>query len=190
MKLSTRSLTYEAPHLNVHDRLWNLILYISKLSARDPTYGKTKLAAILYFSDFTSFERYGEPVTGAKYIKLEKGPIPDMWSDLLKEMETSGAILIQTEPYYDYTQQRIVACREAELTQFSGRDIALVHDIMRRVASMSASEISEVSHDIKWKSAKLNEPIPYEASLLSDEPITQEDIDHVQKLIEEYGVDP
>jgi uncharacterized phage-associated protein len=191
MQSNSDKLNFEFPTFKSHDRLWHLILYLAKASESDLTFGKTKLAKILYFSDFTSFIRYGTPITGTQYIKLEKGPVPDVWSDLLREMESSGAISVKAVPLHEYTQLRVVAHHEADLTLFTGRDIKLVDEVMLRLLHMSAKELSELSHnDIAWKIARLNEPIPYQASILSNEEITQEDIAHVQRLIQEYGVDP
>ena len=51
-----------------------LIIYISKRSKSDPWFGAIKLNKILYHSDFRAFERFGVPLTGVRYWRLQQGP--------------------------------------------------------------------------------------------------------------------
>lgn len=184
--------TYEFPQLEPHTRLWQLILHIAQCSEGDPTFGKVKLAKILYYADFTSYRDYGQPVTGASYKKLQFGPVPKDFLDILDEMKNSGEIYIRKEKAFptatrDY--DRVLAIHEANLVQFSGRDIALVDRLIRQFWNKSAGEISDQSHGFAWHVVGNNEPIPYSAALLSDEGITDEDIAQAQELIQAYGWD-
>jgi hypothetical protein len=183
-------ITIEFPERQPEKRLRELILYLADLSQGDPTFGKVKLAKLLYFADFTSYRLYGVPITGAKYIKMERGPVPAAFLDLLDEMKSTGQIDIRQEPYYNYDQHRVIARQQPDLTIFTGRDIALIDRFVRDFWGKTAKEISELSHDMGWRVANLKEPIPYQASLLSDEGVTREDIDHAQKLNEKYGLNP
>ena len=49
--------------------------------------------------------------------------------------------------------------------------------------------MSDYSHGIAWKVAKHKQLIPYEAMLLSDEEVTEEDEVRAQELIAQYGWD-
>ena len=57
-------------------RFKELIVLISELCAKDPTYGSVKLNKILYFADFMAYRVLGKPITGATYFKLQEGPAP------------------------------------------------------------------------------------------------------------------
>ena len=46
-----------------------LVLYIASRCERDPTFGAVKLNKELFFSDFWAYAEFGEPITGAEYIK-------------------------------------------------------------------------------------------------------------------------
>ena len=86
------NVTYEFPNLEPHSRLWELILHIARCSEGDSTFGKVKLAKILYYADFASYRDYGQPVTGASYKKLQFGPVPSDFLDILDEMLESRKI--------------------------------------------------------------------------------------------------
>jgi hypothetical protein len=170
-------------------RLRELILHIADSCLGDSTFGKVKLAKILYFADFTSFRLYGKPVTGATYIKLPRGPVPQDFFEQLETMETNGDIFLRIEPYYTYEQHRIIPKRVADLTLFSGRDIGLVDKIINDIKGKSAQYVSELSHALAWRVVEMNAPIPYEAALLSDEEVTEEDVESANALITEDGWD-
>jgi len=184
-------LTFEFPELDPHRRLWELVLHIARVSQFDERFSKVKLVKIIYFADATSFLKSGKPISGSRYVKLPYGPCPDDFQSLLQEMEASGEIKITKEPYYNQQQIRIAALREPRLNDlFQAEDIALVDEIIRRFWDKNATELSHLSHEtMAWQTTKDNEFIPYETTLLSNEDITENDIEHVQKLIEKYGIE-
>jgi hypothetical protein len=186
------NLTYDFPNLNPHTRLWELILHIARYSEGDPTFGKIKLAKILYYADFTSYREYGKPITGSAYKKLQFGPVPTHFFDILGEMETNGEIYIRKEkafPTAIHDYERVLAVREASLEDFSGRDITIVNDLIKGFWNKSATDISNDSHGIAWESVDIKEQIPYELSILSDEELTKEEIARSWELIKEHGWD-
>lgn len=183
--------TYEFPDLHPHEKLRELILYIAKNSEGDQTFGKVKLAKILYYTDFLSYRDYGQPVTGSGYKKLQFGPVPVHFFDLLDQMLQTGDIFVRKEKAFEnatYDYDRVMAVREADLLEFTGRDIALVNDLIKRFWKKSATEISEQSHGIAWQLVELNETIPYEASLLSDESLSDSEMEWALRIAQEYGL--
>lgn len=52
----------------------------------------------------------------------------------------------------------------------------------------SASEVSDLSHRaVGWQIAEIGEDIPYETALLSDDPLTMEDVERGMELASEHG---
>jgi hypothetical protein len=72
---------------------------------------------------------------------------------------------------------------------FSGRDIQIIEDMIREFEGKNARELSEISHGIAWKVTPKDEKIPYEYSELSDEPVTEADIEWAKELAREYGLE-
>ncbi len=171
------------------DRLKELILYVAQKCADDPTFGATKLNKILYFSDFISYEKYGSPITGVAYMKLDHGPAPKALVPVRKEMERDGDIAVVETPYCGKIQKRILAKREAKLDSFSARDIAMVDHVIDCLGKASAAMVSHLSHNIAWKIAGLKGEIPYESVFLSDREPTDADSAWAITVAKSQGVD-
>ena len=192
MDFPTGNLTFEVPSMNPKERLRELILYIAEVSRSDSRFGKTKLVKLLYVCDFESFRETGKPITGHKYVKLPNGPYPDNLNVLLREMVKARDITIEEDPYYGYPypQHRVVAQRHPNLESFSTQEIADVDGFIRRFWEYSGTDMANLTHGIAWEVANMTEAIPYEASIISDEDLTQEDLDHINHLVQRYGIDP
>lgn len=54
-----------------------------------------KVLKILFYADKAHLERYGRPVVGDRYIKMEYGPVGSFAYDLLKKNENLGQELIR-----------------------------------------------------------------------------------------------
>jgi hypothetical protein len=192
MTINSKPLTYEFPDFNPRQRLREMILYIAQRSMFDARFGKTKLVKLLYFADFTSFRETGRPITGHQYVKLPNGPFPDHFETLLAEMVAEGDLVIDEVPMSAQLKPRyrFIPQRAANLDLFTGKNIAVVDSVMMEFRRDTGKSIAEASHGLAWKTTRDNQPIPYEASLLSDESPTQEDYDHIRRLVEKYGVQP
>ena len=55
-------------------------------------YLKTKLAKLLWLSDFCHYAKHGESITGLVYCRLPYGPTPDQYYLLLGFLESDGLI--------------------------------------------------------------------------------------------------
>lgn len=168
-------------------RLREMILYISGRCESDPKFGATKLNKILSFADFISYANYHKPITGAQYQRLPNGPAPVYLVPLREKMLADGEIVIRKERFLNYIQHRIIPLREPNLDMFTGRDIALVEDIIEAVSDDTATSISDRSHGIAWKIAENQEIIPYETILLDNKGLTENDVEEAHALIREHG---
>ncbi|MGH7093740.1 MAG: Panacea domain-containing protein [Stellaceae bacterium] len=181
-------LTYEVPALKDEDqRLRELIVYIAGKFLTCEFFGVVKLNKTLFHSDMLSFRRYGEAITGSKYKKDERGPVPVRILPVQRQMEGRSDIRVVPEDMYGLTQRRIVPLRKPNLTLFSGRDIAIVDEVIQALWSKTGTQVSEESHGVQWNTRALGDLIPYEASYLSDEPITPADVERTTVLAKKYG---
>jgi hypothetical protein len=182
------NLTYEVPTLKDGDRrLRELIVYIAGKFLTCEFFGIVKLNKTLFHSDMLSFRRYGVPITGNKYKKDERGPVPVHVMPLQKQMEARNEIRVIPEDMYGLTQRRVVPLRKSDLTLFSGRDIAIVDEVIQALWHKTGTQVSQESHGIQWNTRALEDLIPYEASYLSDEPITPADVERTAALAKKFG---
>ena len=151
-------------------KLKQLILYITAQTKDIPSFGKTVLNKLLYFSDFNHYEWSYETITGATYKKLPFGPVPENISEVLASMQEDGIISIQDTSYHWYSQQKIIPQIPADISFLEEIDeknkseskfddhptaLSLVQDVLNKFKHHKATEISEWSHlDKPYKSTK------------------------------------
>jgi hypothetical protein len=181
-------LTFSVPLERGLQRFRELIVYIASKSVDDPSFGATKLNKILYHSDFRAFERFGMPLTGAPYFRLKNGPAPRAMVPVRDELVAEGAIeLVKRDLGNGYVQHRVIALRNPVLEHFTADEIALVDEVIRELWPQTATEVSDASHDIRWRTLENKDDIPYEFAFLSDEPPTPDDVRRTEELIAKYG---
>jgi hypothetical protein len=160
--------------MNDTTKFKELILYICERSKNDDRFASTKLNKLLFFIDFSNFRATGSAVTGQEYQKLEFGPAPRNMVSILAEMQAVSDLAFKTKMFYGMPQKQPVALREANLDLFIAKEIALAETAIDQLWQMNAREISELSHQFPaWQLAKMNETIPYEASLLESRELTE-----------------
>lgn len=182
-------LRYSFPDFDSEALAGELILFIAEKSLDDPHFGSVKLNKILYAADSLSYRLYGEPITGAQYMRLEQGFVFKPMLAIIQSLEDRNRCVVVKRKVIDYDQKRVVAISEPKIENFKPRDIALVDEIIRVNWGKTAREMSQDTHGLIWKITKNKDIIPYEAMLLSNEGITEDDIVRAQELIEKHGWD-
>jgi hypothetical protein len=172
------------------EKLGELILYVSHKSAVDPKFGAVKLNKILYLSDFLAFGNWGQPITGVPYQHLKEGPAPKRLVPVRDDLVKAGALALQRVSLKSgHVQKRTVNLRDPKLEIFTGKEIALVDEVIEALWDLDADEASEFSHRfVGWKMTKLNDPIPYGSIFISDEPLSEAETLRGQQIAKELGL--
>ena len=178
--------TYRSNDGKDEERLAELILHIANKCETDPTFGAIKLNKLLWWADFLSYARYGEPITGTEYYRLERGPAPRRLVPVRNNLVASGAAIVREHHRFNKIQKRLVPLREAQYDLFTARQIALIDELIDAYWDKSAREMSEESHGKAWEIARDRQSIPYEAIFLSDDPTYPSDVRRTHELAEEY----
>ena len=71
-----------------------ILTFLRMNVSRDGKIPKTKLAKLLYLSDFAWFYHSLESMSGMQYRKIVYGPVPDIFFRVLDELEEDGKIII------------------------------------------------------------------------------------------------
>src|SRR4051794_28847101 len=69
-------------------KFYELVLYIAGTFKNDPTFGRIKLAKLIFNSDFRALRELGRPISGVTYIKDTWGHNPKQL--LLAELDLSA----------------------------------------------------------------------------------------------------
>jgi len=146
------------------DKLKAAILYFLKRANNDHL-GKTKLMKLLYYADFDHAERFGVPITGARYRKLPQGPVPMEAMQLLDELiaqHPHGAVKPEQRSSGPYVQNRYEALEEPDLDVFSESERLVLEQVVTRWEYEPLNAIVAATHaEAPWLAVSMNEMIPY-----------------------------
>jgi len=124
--------------------------------------GKTELMKLLYYADFDHFEQYDDSVTGARYRRLEHGPVPDDAWAVLDEMVERKRLVPARVPSGPYDLITFQAQESFDPTAFSASERATLQEVAERFKAFSTKQIENATHgEAPWIAVKPNEIIPY-----------------------------
>lgn len=163
-----------------------LVHYICSTSKDPNKLGSTKLHKILWLTDMLAFLNYNKPITNEVYIKKQFGPFSSHLDIVVKELEQEKRLHVREIMWAENkTKLEFIAIGEPEKELFSAEEIRLINDIHAYVSEdHTADSISELTHNDIWKMTYLNDPIPYEAILVSKlAKVTKKDLEWAKEEI-------
>ena len=128
--------------------------------------GAVRLNKVLWLTDMYSYQLQGKPITGERYVKRRKGPVPATILATLKELEKEEKIIVD-EPQYKYDSRKFVSIREPNIPNLLVREREFAKGILDFVLAHSADEISDQTHEEAWEAAAEGEEIPLYATLVT-----------------------
>jgi hypothetical protein len=120
---------------------------------------KTKLNKLLFYSDLVHFHLTGRSISGARYVHLPYGPVPDRYEGMLAKLSAMDTIRVVQRGDY----QQIVGGDDPLVGVLSNKERATLDWVLGRMGAMTSSELTRQSHREKaYRFTKLGEPIAYE----------------------------
>lgn len=151
------------PQKNV-EKFKQVLLYVLSEVGSRPNVGETVLYKLLYFIDFDYYEMYEEQLMGATYIKNHHGPTPVEFKKIVDQMIENKEIEKVSSKFFKFPQKKYFPLKEPDLSVLTGRELRLIDEVLERLSSKNAAEISEYSHhDVPWLVAQDGEQIKYES---------------------------
>ena len=151
------------------DKMKHVILYFLE-HINNLHLGRTKLMKLLYYVDFDNFQKFGAPVTGARYRKLPFGPVPDDAEAVIEEMvkkqdvESVETAIYQNNKPTKYKQHRLI-CVKAKFNPalFSGPEMETLERVAKIWENATAEEMKQASHrEAPWAATEHGKAIDYE----------------------------
>ena len=141
-----------------------VLLYILNKVGSKANVGETVIYKLFYFIDFDFYEKYEEQLIGATYQKNTYGPTPVEFAKIVEEMKNNGEIEEVESKYFSYPQRKYLPLRKANLEILKANEIEVINDVINKLSDMSATQISEYSHeDVPWLTTEDGEMIEYES---------------------------
>lgn len=130
---------------------------------------KTKLNKLLWYADFIHYHLYRMSVSGATYVHLQYGPVPDNYTGYLASLCASETLVVEEidfgpgETGDHMVGEKLVATREPKADALPESAYAVLEAVYRRFRRTGSKEISSLSHEeVGYSETVHMEPISYE----------------------------
>ena len=158
-------------------RVAELLLHVAEATESDETAGSTKYNKILYFADLTFLRRFGRTITGATYQKNPNGPTLRRMLPIVRRLTEEGAAKEVERDFLGKTQKRLLALRRPDLSAFEAEEISVVDAVIRELWGMTATKVSELSHDdLGWRAVGYGDDIPLELAFIETDPVVTDEM--------------
>ena len=128
------------------DKLENMILYLVKRLNGEFI---TKLNKLLWYCDFLCFKETSVSITGARYVHLQYGPVPDGY-DFITDMMQRGRLLDKNEIVFntreDVSGEKLTALVEPDESTFSEKEIQVMNFVADTFRNYTATKIKNKAH--------------------------------------------
>lgn len=161
------------------DKFKELVLYIAEHTADQFDFGATKMAKVLWKSDFAANALLGEPITGATYQKIDYGPGAKEYKPILDSMIDDNVVAKSYSTIGGYPSTKIVALKKADVSKFSTEEISLIDSVIHLISKLNTHQIKELVYkNMGVKVANLYDEIPYLSELFPSEliPLTENEL--------------
>ena len=159
------------------ERFRRLALYFAMRSANDACWGMTKLAKLLFYSDFQAYGELDASITGATYSKYPHGPHPVALGDEVDIIVDRNEGCVEPVHCYGYEQRRLKPRGESvDTSVFTDREIAIADEMLDRLSVENAAGTGpDAREEPAWLLVGDGAPIPYELAFASlREPTSEE----------------
>jgi uncharacterized phage-associated protein len=141
----------------------NVILYLcDKLGGE--VRGKKKLAKLLYYVDFDSYEKTASPMTGDIYKALPMGPFPNSLQQITSSMSADGSLNINSVENPGYNPTEVYTCKtEPDLSLFSADERKILDRVVIKYGHLNGRQLEELTHaEAPYNGTEPLQEIPYE----------------------------
>ena len=140
------------------DRLAAMMGY---LASKTSDLYKTKLNKLLFYADLTGFYLTGRGLSGAQYVNLPYGPVPDKFEEMIDHAVEIGAIESASVPGKEPTV-RVVKPGAEVVDVLDESDRRVLDWVADNYGSLSTTAITDLSHEEKaYKNTRGGERIAY-----------------------------
>lgn len=145
-----------------------MLIYILK-KFRNHGVSKTKLAKLLYLSDFYHYYYNFESMSNVMYRCKDFGPLAEPFLDTIDEMYNKGELHIEIQPEGAQMLSLSVSVNQNDFVHLSEEEKKEIDQICAKWGKVSVNELVNFTHNQKpWMACRPNEVIPYDLILQED----------------------
>ncbi len=140
------------------EKFVNAVAYLAQAC---PQSTKLTICKQLYFADKEHLIRYGRPILGDLYYKLDHGPIPSVGLKMLRQKASAGQNAL-LEKHITVIGNAVHPKLPANRKVFSKSDLTVLDWVIEKYGKMSARNLRNKTHGEKsWKAAQEHCAIDY-----------------------------
>ncbi len=135
------------------------------LANEQPGIAAFHVSKVLYYADKEHLNRYGRPVVGDTYIRMEFGPVPSKTYDLIKKENLGQSVLKRFREAVDVRGgfRHLHPLREPNMEMLSRTDVECLANALQKYGTRDFGVLSRISHrETAWANAPENGPMDYE----------------------------
>lgn len=123
---------------------------------------KTKLAKLLWLTDFGHFRLHRVGITGLAYARCPYGPAPDHFSSVMAALEELGTMRMVEGLAGRYQGEVIEPLEQESLDDFTAEERRTIAWVLARFGHRAGAALSRLSHaEPAWAERADGETIPY-----------------------------
>jgi hypothetical protein len=139
----------------------DLVHYVCAQSPSRAKLGATKLNKILWYAERDAYVQLGHPISGAKFVKRQFGPVPKAIMPVLGVLQSDRAIAIRETIVFGKSKREFISLVTPNISGFKPEEISIVNSAIYTICNFhTADSISKKSHDDVWELAEIGEEIP------------------------------
>src|SRR5262245_43662639 len=135
-----------------YEKFANTVLYLLERSAPARP-SLTSLLKMLWYADYWHYRKHLQPITGAQYVALERGPVPDDYKQILDRLASEDLIERREVQVFGkpHPKQEFVPRAEPDEASFKETELHILEEVIRHCAGKSGTDLSNETHrDGPW----------------------------------------
>ena len=160
---------------------------------------KLKAAKLLYYADKYHLTRYGKPILGDVYFRLDYGPVPSLSLDIINEAISPYKLNIPQENLEllktylkiekDKAHPTLEVKKQHDLDVLSESEIEALQETVKQYGKCSGPELIRLTHrEPAWKKTEKNREIDYRLFFEGDKNASPEALEYLESLREDMDL--
>lgn len=144
------------------EKFRRLVHYVIHMAGNRPGFGATKINKVLWFVEARGAMLRKKPVTGARFIRRQYGPVPAAIMPVREELERAGVIRTSKDWHYNRQITVFKSLKQPEISDFDAAELQDIKYWIDHIANEHTAEsISDATHNYGWLIAGIGEELPY-----------------------------
>ncbi len=173
-----------------------LVAALCFFASRTKGLDKLKAAKLLYFADKYHLVKYGRPILGDTYFRLDYGPVPSLSLDIMNEAVSPYRLDIPQEnlellkEYLKVDLEKrhplFEAKTQPDLDVLSESEVEALQETVKAYGGYSGARLIDLTHrEASWKKTGKNEQIDYRLFFEGENNASPEALEYLESFRED-----